>query len=138
MGEWGVGGLSVRLCARYALNSILDTSDDIDPTDRTRRVDGARQPISEVVVFERGDETIEGWALNMSRGGLRAALEKPVAVGDEFEIRIGDADPRPGRVVWVRNQKDGSIVGIAFADTDGSVPPPPTGDADDDSSQDEG
>lgn len=93
---------------------------------RTRRVDGARQPVSELVVFANGARRIEGWALNMSRGGLRAAIEAPVEVDEAFEITVGDAPPRAGRVVWVRNQKDGAIVGVAFDDCDGSIPPPPT------------
>ncbi len=93
--------------------------------DRTRRMDGARQPISETVRFRQGEREIQGWALNVSRGGLRAALEEPVSSGEEFEITLGEGEPRPGRVVWVRNQKDGSIVGVAFSDAEGSVPPPP-------------
>jgi hypothetical protein len=100
-----------------------------DPSARTRRVDGARQPVSEVVEFKQGDRSVTGWALNMSRGGLRAALEEKVEVGEEFEIAVGDAEPRSGRIVWVRNQKDGSIVGVAFNDSDGSVPPPPSPDS---------
>lgn len=109
----------------------MDSDNPTEPLDedeasaRTRRVDGARQPVSEVVVFRQGDREIDGWALNMSRGGLRAALEAPVAIGEEFEITVGDAEPRTGVVIWVRNQKDGAIVGVSFNDSDGSLPPPP-------------
>lgn len=106
-----------------AISDEIDTNEGSD--DRTRRVDGARQPVSEVVEFRQGDRIIMGWALNMSRGGLRAALEEPVTEGEAFEIVVGESEPRPGRIVWVRNQKDGAIVGVAFDDTDGSVPPPP-------------
>ena len=93
---------------------------------RVRRVGGVRSPTSEVVVFEDDDRRIEGWSLNMSRGGLRAILDVMVEMGEEFEITVGmDAEPRTGRIVWVREEKGGSIVGVAFLDTDGSVPPPP-------------
>ena len=102
-----------------------EEQDEDEATARTRRVDGARQPVSDVVVFRNDDREIEGWALNMSRGGLRAALEAPVAIGEEFEITVGDAEPRSGVVIWVRNQKDGAIVGVSFNDCDGSLPPPP-------------
>ncbi len=119
---------------RAMLHDIVGSSDEIDGTAgtdegaaRTRRVDSARQAVSDTVVFRHGERSIDGWALNMSRGGLRAALEEPVAVGDTFDIVVGDAEPRPGQVIWVRNQKDGAIVGVSFTDSDGSVPPPPTG-----------
>jgi hypothetical protein len=82
--------------------------------------------VSESVVFENADRRIEGWSLNLSRGGLRAILDEMVEMGEEFEITLGsDAEPRSGRVVWVREEKGGSIVGIAFLDTEGSIPPPP-------------
>jgi hypothetical protein len=96
-----------------------------DPAIRTRRHGGVRSPVSESVTFHADDRVIQGWALNISRGGLRAALSECVAVGDEFEVVIGDSDERrPGRVVWVRNEKDGAIVGVAFVNVEGSVPPP--------------
>ncbi len=104
---------------------MASTPPPADDNTRTRRLDGVRQPVSDTVVFHRGEEAIDGWALNLSRGGLRAAVEAEVEVGDEFDIVVGESEPRPGRIVWVRNQKDGSIVGVSFSDADGSVPPPP-------------
>ena len=116
--------------------SSNDSLDDVpaDATDpggepKARRHSGARNPISEAVVFRQGDRRIDGWALNLSRGGLRAALEAAVAVGEEFEVTIGDTtEARPATVVWAHLQKDGAIVGVAFTDVDGSVPPPPPAD----------
>jgi hypothetical protein len=110
-----------------AASDPLDDRDDegTDPGSRTRRHGGARSPVSESVVFSRGDVIIQGWALNISRGGLRAALSDSVAVGDEFEVVIGDGEQRrAARIVWVRAEKDGAIVGAAFLDCEGSVPPP--------------
>jgi hypothetical protein len=50
-------------------------------------------------------------------------------VGDEFDVLMGeDTEPRRAKVVWVRDEKDGAIVGVAFLDAEGSVPPPPRGD----------
>jgi PilZ domain len=82
--------------------------------------------VSESVVFEGDGRRIDGWSLNLSRGGLRAILDEVVAVGEDFEITLGsDDEPRPGRIVWVREDKGGAIVGVSFLDAEGSVPPPP-------------
>ena len=107
--------------------------EDGDPegTNRARRLGGVRSPVSEAVSFVEGDRVIDGWSLNISRGGLRAILDELVDVGDEFEITIGgDAESRRGRIVWVREEKGGSIVGVAYLDSEGSVPPPPEAMAD--------
>jgi len=68
-----------------------------------------------------------GWALNISRGGLRAILEENVELGGEFAISIGDEPPKKrGRVVWIQEEPDGAIVGIEFLGApEGSAPPPP-------------
>jgi hypothetical protein len=63
-----------------------------------------------------------GWALNVSRGGLRVVVEEGVVVGQVFEVELGSddaADPavRLGRVVWVQPEADGQIVGIEFVET---------------------
>lgn len=101
-----------------------------DSVRRTRREDGARQTVSERVVFHRNDERVEGWALNMSRGGLRAIVESPLEVAGEFQIAVGDsAPPRAGKIVWVQQEKDGAIVGVAFLDVERPSAPPPPDDA---------
>lgn len=75
----------------------------------------------------------EGWALNVSRGGLRAILEDKVLLGQKFDVALGtddDALVRAGRIVWVQEEPDGVIVGIEFTGMSGphrSVPPPPPG-----------
>ena len=85
--------------------------------DRARRESGARHETSEPVVFTRGSQRVEGWALNISTGGLRVVLDEPVRQGDEFLVKVGTADVgRPGKVVWVREEKGGAIVGVSFSD----------------------
>jgi len=63
--------------------------------------------------------SLEGWALNVSRGGLRVILEETVELGAEFEITISEsgvqsAAPQPGRIVWVQEEPDGVVAGIEF------------------------
>lgn len=100
----------------------------------TRRAGGARRELSERVVFRAGDRVVDGWALNASRSGVRAILEESVALGAEFDVEIGEAPARPGRVVWLQEEKDGAIVGVHYLDEQGrsgSIPdiqaltPPP-------------
>jgi hypothetical protein len=92
----------------------------------TRREAGARRETSEPLVFYREKGELEGWALNVSGGGLRAILDEPLEVGEELELGIGGATRRSVRVVWIRKEKGGAIVGLAFTDqAPGSVPPPP-------------
>jgi hypothetical protein len=94
---------------------------------------GARREVTERVTLksEEGKE-LEGWALNVSRGGVRIILEDKVALGQKFDITVGTDEVivRPGRVVWVQEEPDGVIVGLEFSGLSGtvkSVPPPPPG-----------
>jgi hypothetical protein len=62
---------------------------------------------------------LEGWALNVSRGGLRVILEERVELGAEFEITISEGGaepgaPQSGRIVWVQDEPDGVVAGIEF------------------------
>ena len=95
----------------------------------TRRLGGARREVSDRVTCAApgaGDAPLlEGWALNLSRGGLRAILEEPVELGAEFSVAVGEAAPRPGRVVWIQEELDGAIVGVSFLDEAGRGEPPP-------------
>lgn len=99
--------------------------DDAASKHNTRRASGARREASERVLLRRGAETIDGWTLNVSRGGVRVVVEEPLVEGDEVEVVVGDAaTSRPGRVVWINEQADGQIVGVQFLDGDGTLPPP--------------
>jgi hypothetical protein len=81
--------------------------------------------VSEPVVFHTGAERIEGWTLNVSRGGLRAVVEDDVSVGAELEVTIGESETRrPVRVVWAREQRGGAVIGLLFLDEHGFEPPP--------------
>jgi hypothetical protein len=58
----------------------------------------------------------KGWALNVSRGGVRVILEERVDLGTEFEMLLTTgADPPTsckGRVVWIQEERDGIVCGI--------------------------
>jgi hypothetical protein len=71
--------------------------------------------VSYRVAFFRGDAELTAWALNLSRGGLRAVVEDRVQLGEEVEVRIDEIHvTRRGRVVWTQDEPDGTIVGICF------------------------
>ena len=79
-------------------------------------------------------QVLEGWALNVSRGGVRVILEEKVDLGAEFEVTLsseagraasdasstwpasdGAVDiPSTGRIVWVQEEPDGVVAGIEF------------------------
>jgi hypothetical protein len=90
---------------------------------------GARREVTERVKLQTEDGSVlEGWALNVSRGGLRAILEDKVALGQKFDVTLGADEilSRPARTVWVQEEPDGVIVGLEFSSTSGtqkSVPP---------------
>ncbi len=94
---------------------------------------GARREVTERVTLRADDgRVLEGWALNVSRGGLRAILEDKVVLGQKFDIGLGTDEVihRAGRIVWIQEEPDGVIVGIEFTGLSGthkSVPPPPPG-----------
>jgi PilZ domain len=84
----------------------------------TRR-GGARHEVSARVTLASSSpaRTLEGWALNMSRGGIRLILEEKVEPGAEFDVTLDDgsgAAARTGRIVWVQDEPDGVICGIEF------------------------
>ncbi len=73
-----------------------------------------------------GFET-HGWALNVSRGGVRAVVEEPLRQGHEYHVTVGDEEsvaPRRSEVAWLQDESDGQIVGLKYLDVeDGSAPP---------------
>lgn len=92
---------------------------------------GARRGVTERVSLRRDALSYEGWALNVSRGGVRLILEEQVSLGDEFEVTIGDVESSPlvrrARVVWIQEEHDGLVVGLEFAllsSSERPVPPP--------------
>jgi len=91
----------------------------VGPSEMRREI---RREVSERVTLKHANSadmaTSDGWTLNLSRGGVRVIVERPVALGDVLEIQVGlpDASPlaRMGRVVWFQEESDGYVVGIAF------------------------
>ncbi len=90
-----------------------------------RILGGARREASERVVLRDEDLGIdlEGWTLNVSHGGLRIVVEEVVGVAQTYDVSIGDTAARPARVVWVREEADGRIVGLEFLDVEAGVTP---------------
>ncbi|MFO0552285.1 MAG: PilZ domain-containing protein [Polyangiaceae bacterium] len=86
-----------------------------------RRVGGTRHETSERLKFIVADKLIDGWALNISRGGLRAIVDENIELGTEVEVSIGEATARPGRIVWIQDEPDGAIVGVEFTDVRDSL-----------------
>jgi len=90
-----------------------------------RGTGGARREATERVTLRGAGSETHGWTLNVSRGGMRAIVEEPVATEVEYELSVGDSDepPRKVAVVWIQEEADGQIVGLRFLDVEGSVPP---------------
>jgi hypothetical protein len=98
------------------------------PGSLAMRRGGVRQQVSDRVAFRQGGRTVhEGWALNVSRGGLRAILDvdegAKVELGEEYEVVVGDPAeggpdstraPRRGRIVWLQEEPDGFVVGVEY------------------------
>jgi hypothetical protein len=94
------------------------------PAARTRRTDARRGVSEKIAVFaledggSSGALVANGWALNMSRSGVRAILEERVLAGVEYEVTIGEVGTsqltRKARVVWVQEEHDGVVVGLEF------------------------
>lgn len=110
--------------------SLTPVPKDQSPSDihATRR-GGARHELSARVLLKptagglqntgSSAAVLEGWALNMSRGGLRVILEERVELGAEFEITINETGAESsalqlGRIVWVQDEPDGVVAGIEF------------------------
>lgn len=94
---------------------------------------GVRHEVTERVSLRHDDgRTLQGWALNISRGGLRIILEERVGLGERFDITVGTDElvQRAARIVWIQQEPDGVICGIEFLGLSGmhrSVPPAPPG-----------
>lgn len=90
-----------------------------------RRSTGGARWQAEARVLLRGPVSeIAGWALNVSRGGVRVVVEEPLDHTVEYDVLVGDSPARRGRVAWIRDEADGQILGIQYLDADGELPPP--------------
>lgn len=93
------------------------------PHNQRRQGGGARIELSERVTLRANDQATEGWTLNVSRGGLRAVVERALDPALEYEVEVGDGPARRACIAWSRGEEDGQIVGLRFLDVEGSVPP---------------
>ena len=95
------------------------TGQPAGPDVHATRRGGARHDVTARVSLKAKDGTVlEGWALNISRGGIRIILEEKVDPGTEFEVTMttgsDPSSPVIGRVVWVQEEPDGVVAGIEF------------------------
>ena len=95
---------------------------------------GARRDTGDRVFLKSDDgASLDGWALNVSRGGVRVILEERVALGTSFDVTVGEEVglSRRGRIVWLQEETDGVIVGLEFVGVSQSMktstPPAPEG-----------
>jgi hypothetical protein len=77
------------------------------------------------VILRRADREYLGWALNVSRGGVRVVLEESIEPHVDYSFVLGDDEehPRPVRVAWIKEEAGGQIAGLQFLDSEGTVPP---------------
>jgi hypothetical protein len=84
----------------------------------TRRGGARHELTARISLTAKDGRVLEGWALNVSRGGVRVILEENVELGVEFEIVFSTGEnagtPFVGRVVWVQEEPDGVVAGIEF------------------------
>lgn len=90
-----------------------------------RHSGGSRRPASDRVILVKDGCQHSGWALNVSRGGMRIVLEDPIEPHSRYDLLLGEegAQSRPVRVVWIKEQAGGQIAGLQFLDAEGTVPP---------------
>lgn len=79
------------------------------------------------VTFHVGTSSLQGQTLNVSRGGLCASTDGPIALGTEVEVVLVllfednvKSEPLrlPARVVWCTELDDANQIGIAFRPLD--------------------
>ena len=84
------------------------------------------------MILRKGQFAAEGWTLNLSRGGVRLISEETIELGSTYDITFGeDLAPRAAKVVWVQEEPDGVVCGLAFvvdpSEPPKTIPPPPPG-----------
>lgn len=99
------------------ISTMLPVGPEDASTHRGARRRATRYPLHADVRVVSPAEA-EGTVLNGSAGGLRVALDRVFAEGDELELEIAFGEGRVSReracVVWRRELPDGCLVGLAF------------------------
>lgn len=114
--------VSVHLSIQHSRTPVPPTPSSVHA--QRRDPGGPRRAASDRVSLRRDDVEVSGWTLNVSRGGARLVVEEALAVGQTWDLTIlGSGQPRPIRVVWVREVPGGQIVGIQYMDALGTIPP---------------
>ena len=94
----------------------FDSSRD-DSLHRGARRSSARQPIHGAIRVVAPHEA-HGVLFNVSAGGLRFALDRPLAPGDVIDVEVHLVDDTwtqdRAEVVWCRELPDGWLVGVRF------------------------
>lgn len=84
----------------------------------TRRAHARYELHDRACIVDGSGRDIEAWALNISRGGVRIIAEALLEPGDEVDICVGEVVPAEfgmrAKVVWVQEERDGVIAGLAF------------------------
>jgi hypothetical protein len=109
------GALKNRRSLTPSTGTGVPAPDDV----HAMRRGGARHDVTARVTLKgKTGPVLEGWALNISRGGIRVILEDKVDLAAEFEVIVTTdgavGTPVPGRVVWVQEEPDGVVAGIEF------------------------
>jgi hypothetical protein len=133
LGLWPAGTHSLVLLRSYPSLEVRNlTRRNLTPPSgiqgilaQRRGTGGARHEISVRLTLRSHGVDYDGWALNVSRGGIRVVLEGRVGLGQELAVEGYDPDqpdapPRTARVVWVQDEPDGAVVGLQFLDVGGS------------------
>lgn len=126
-------GLGSWYCSAVANRSTPHNASSPDPGlahAQRRKAGGARREASERVVVRAEGSDVDGWTLNLSRGGVRLVVEDPVQLGGVYDLVFAPGEEnqrtRPGRIVWVQDEPDGQVAGIEFLDLPSSQAPPRT------------
>jgi len=98
------------------IHTLVPVGSDLDVHRGARRASRRVSLDAEVVMLEprRG----YGFAINVSAGGIRIALDELVEIGEECELLLRTAPDREwierARVVWSRELPDGYVYGLEF------------------------
>lgn len=99
-----------------ALASLALAAEALDEPLGDARRTSVRWPVhAEVELIEPAGAS--GIVINVSGGGLRVAIDRPLALGEHCVLRVCTADgvtTEHARVVWCRDLADGSVVGLEF------------------------